>query len=60
MIREAPTREWGSFLEHCGREHRAWLATVHVLDARRGVNSCVLRFEPPPDRRNSMDSLPAS
>ena len=37
MIREVPTREWGSFLEQFGREHRAWLATVHVVDARGTV-----------------------
>jgi hypothetical protein len=37
MIREVPTREWGSFLEHFGREHRAWLATVHVVDAQGTV-----------------------
>ena len=37
MMREVPTREWGSFLEQFGREHRAWLATVHVVDARGTV-----------------------
>jgi hypothetical protein len=37
MIREVPACEWGSFLEHVGREHRAWLATVHVVDARGTV-----------------------
>jgi hypothetical protein len=37
MIRELPTSEWGSFLERFGREHRAWLATVHVVDARGTV-----------------------
>jgi hypothetical protein len=34
MIREVPASEWGSFLEHFGGEHRAWLATVHVVDAQ--------------------------
>ncbi len=34
MIRDVPVGEWGSFLERFGREHRAWLATVHVVDAR--------------------------
>ena len=34
VIREVPTGEWGPFLERFGREHRAWLATVHVVDAR--------------------------
>jgi hypothetical protein len=28
-----PVGEWGPFLERFGREHRAWLATVHVVDA---------------------------
>jgi hypothetical protein len=37
MIREIPARECGSFLERFGREHRAWLATVHVIDARGTV-----------------------
>ena len=37
MIREVPTGEWGPFLEQFGREHRAWLATVHVVDAQETV-----------------------
>jgi hypothetical protein len=37
MIREVPIREWGSFLEPFGCEHRGWLATVHVVDARGTV-----------------------
>ena len=37
MIRDVPTGEWGSFLEPFGLEHRAWLATVHVVDARGTV-----------------------
>jgi hypothetical protein len=32
MTREVPAGEWQSFLEGFGREHRAWLATVHVVD----------------------------
>jgi hypothetical protein len=37
MIRDVPPREWCSFLERFGREHVAWLATVHVVDARGTV-----------------------
>ena len=37
VIREVPAREWGPFLEGFGREHRAWLATVHVVDAGGAV-----------------------
>ncbi|MET0212251.1 MAG: hypothetical protein ABW292_04575 [Vicinamibacterales bacterium] len=37
MIRDVPTGEWGPFLEQFGREHRAWLATVHVVDAQETV-----------------------
>lgn len=37
MIQEVPTGEWGAFLERFGREHRAWLATIHVVDARGTV-----------------------
>jgi hypothetical protein len=36
-MREIPTREWPSFLERLGREHRAWLATVErggLVEAR--------------------------
>ena len=32
MIKEVPAGEWCPFLEGFGREHRAWLATVHVVD----------------------------
>jgi hypothetical protein len=49
MIRDVPPGEWSSLLERFGREHVAWLATVHVVDAQGSVT-----------RRNSMDSLPAS
>jgi hypothetical protein len=37
MIREVPTREWGALLDRFGRTHRAWLATVHVVDVRGTV-----------------------
>ena len=39
MTRDVPTGEWGPFLEEFGRVHRAWLATVHVVDARGTVTS---------------------
>jgi hypothetical protein len=29
-----PTSEWAPLLERFSREHRAWLATLHVVDAR--------------------------
>ena len=35
MIREVPAGEWQAALDRCGREHRAWLATIHMVDARR-------------------------
>ena len=37
VIREMPAGEWRLFLERFSREHRAWLATVHVVDARGKV-----------------------
>ena len=37
MIRELPAGDWERFLERLGREHRAWLATVHVVDAQSAV-----------------------
>jgi hypothetical protein len=37
LIQDAPTGEWDRFLEQFGREHRAWLTTVHVVDARGGA-----------------------
>ena len=40
MIREVPAGEWRRFLERFSREHRAWLATVHVVDARGTVTRC--------------------
>lgn len=35
MIREVPAGEWQAALDRFGREHRAWLATIHMVDARR-------------------------
>jgi hypothetical protein len=32
-----PTGEWELFLERFSREHRAWLATVNVVDAQSNV-----------------------
>ena len=40
MMQEVPAGEWERFLERFGREHRAWLATVHVVDARGTVTRC--------------------
>ena len=37
-MREVSAGEWGPFLERFGREHRAWLATVHVVDAGSTVH----------------------
>jgi hypothetical protein len=37
LIQEVPTGEWEQFLERFGREHRAWLATVNVVDAHTSV-----------------------
>ena len=37
MIRDVPIGEWESFVEQFGREHCAWLATVHAVDARGTV-----------------------
>jgi hypothetical protein len=34
MIRDVLPGEWGVFLERFGREHVAWLTTIHVVDAR--------------------------
>jgi hypothetical protein len=38
MIREVPPGKWRSSLEQFGREHRAWLANLHVIDTRSTVN----------------------
>ena len=38
MTQEVPTGQWERFLERFGREHRAWLATVHVVDAGTTVH----------------------
>ena len=32
MIQEVPAGEWCPFLEGFSRAHRAWLATMHVVD----------------------------
>lgn len=40
MIREVPAGEWRPCLERFSCEHRAWLATVHVVDARGTVTRC--------------------
>jgi len=32
-IRDVPQSEWGSFLERFGREHRAWIGSLHGLVA---------------------------
>ena len=37
MIHEVPASEWCSFLEGFSREHRAWLATIHVVDTGGAV-----------------------
>ena len=37
MIREVPAGEWRPCLERFSCEHRAWLATVHVVDAHGTV-----------------------
>jgi hypothetical protein len=37
MIREVPVGEWPSFLEGFGRQHRAWLATLHGIEQGRPV-----------------------
>jgi hypothetical protein len=33
VIQEVPAGEWCPFLEGFTREHRAWLATMHVVDS---------------------------
>jgi hypothetical protein len=33
VIREVPAAEWCPFLERFSREHRVWLATIHVVDS---------------------------
>jgi hypothetical protein len=32
-VRDVSRSEWPSFLEHFGREHRAWIGTMHGLVA---------------------------
>jgi hypothetical protein len=36
-MQDLPAVEWCPFLERFGREHRAWLATVHVVDTGGAV-----------------------
>ena len=38
MTRAVPADEWQAVLERFGREHRAWLATIHVVDGRGTVS----------------------
>ena len=40
VIREVPAGEWRPFLARFSGEHRAWLATLHVVDARETVTRC--------------------
>ena len=40
MARHVPAGEWQAVLEQIGREHRAWLATVHILDHQGTVSRC--------------------
>jgi len=37
VIQEVPAGEWCPFLEGFGRAHRAWLATIHVVDTGGAV-----------------------
>ena len=37
VIKEVPAAEWCPFLEGFSREHRAWLATIHVVDSGGAV-----------------------
>jgi hypothetical protein len=37
VIQEVPVGEWCPVLEGFGREHRAWLGTVHVVDTLGAV-----------------------
>lgn len=37
MIHEVPAGEWCPFLEGFSRAHRAWLATIHVVDTGGAV-----------------------
>jgi hypothetical protein len=38
MTREVPPGEWRAVLERFSCEHRAWLATIHIVDDRRIVS----------------------
>ena len=37
MTQEIPAGQWREFLEAFGREHRAWIATVHIVAAHGAV-----------------------
>jgi hypothetical protein len=37
VTQEVPAGEWCSFLEGFTREHRGWIATIHVVDAGTGA-----------------------
>jgi hypothetical protein len=38
MTRQVAPGEWPAVLERFGREHRAWLATIHIVDGRGTVS----------------------
>jgi hypothetical protein len=37
VTRELCVADWSSALERFGRQHRAWLATIHIVDRETGV-----------------------
>ena len=41
MIRDIPPQKWTSVLEQFGREHRAWLATLHAVERGTDVTRAV-------------------
>ena len=38
MTRQVTAGEWPAVLDRFGREHRAWLATIHIVDGRGTVS----------------------
>ena len=38
MTRQVASGEWPAVLDRFGREHRAWLATIHIVDGRGTVS----------------------
>lgn len=38
MTRQVASGEWPAVLERFGREHRAWLATIHIVDGQGTVS----------------------